>query len=188
MRGKVAKKGFETVTTNFYRELGLKLEEYSGRFSPDSIIVASPAFWKEEFMKNFGNQEVKKKIFLASCSSVTGNAIEEVIKRPELKESLKQHRTAEESALVGSLMERIGRDGLAAYGEREVFQLVEAGNAERLLITDRFIMDNRERAEALMKSAEDVKGEVTIVNSENEPGKMLDALGGTGLMLRYAVR
>ena len=187
LKGKVAKKGFETVTTNFYKELGLKLEEYDDRFSPDSIIVASPAFWKEEFMNNFSNQEVKRKIFLASCSSVTGNAIEEIMKRPELKESLKQHRTAEESLLVELLMERISKDGLAIYGEKQVFEMVEQGNGKQLLITDKFIMSERKKAEDLMKTAEDFKGEVTIVNSENEPGKKLDALGGIGLLLRYAV-
>ena len=187
LKGKVAKKGFETITTNFYKELSLKLEEYDVRFSPDGIIVASPAFWREEFMNNFSNQEVKRKIFMAGCSSVTGNAIEEIMKRPELKESLKQHRTAEESLLVECLMERISKNGLAIYGEKQVFEMVVRGNGKQLLITDKFIISERKKAEELMKTTENLKGEVTIVNSENEPGKKLDALGGIGLLLRYAV-
>ena len=83
-------------------------------------------------------------------------------------------------------MAEIGRDGLAAYGRKEVEAAVACGNASRLLITDVFISGNRKTAEELMKSAEALKGEVVIVNSGNEAGKKLDALGGIGVLLRYA--
>lgn len=186
IRGKVAKKGYDTVTGNFYRDLGGKLEEYWRRMSPDSIIVASPAFWKDDFMKEFRNEEVRKRIVTATCSSVGKNAIEEVIRRPELKEVLRKQRVAEESKFVEKLMAEIGRDGLAAYGRKEVENAVSSGNAERLLITDAFISGSRRAAEELMKNAEALKGDVVIINSENEAGKKLDALGGVGVLLRYA--
>lgn len=187
VKGKVAKKGVETVTDNFYKDLESKLREYEKRLNLDSIIIASPAFWKEEFMKDFSSEEIKKKIVLATCSSVSKNAIEEVIKRPELKEVLRQQRAAEESKFIEELMVEIGKDGLAFYGRAEVRDAIDSGNTRKLLITDAFIYKDRDEAERLMKNAEAVKGEVAIINSENEAGKKLDALGGIAVLARYAI-
>ena len=185
IKGKVAKKGIKTATSNFYKELSDKLAEYDKRFKSDAIIVASPAFWKEDLMEELKDSELKKKIVTATCSSVGKNAIEEVLKRPELKEVLKQQRAAEESKYIEELMMEISKDGLAIYGKKEVEGAVESGNVKVFLITDVFIYKNREKSEELMKNSEAVKGEVVIINSENEAGKKLDSLGGTAVLLRY---
>jgi len=184
IKGKVAKKGVDTVTGNFYKDLTKNLEEYNKRFTPDSIILASPAFWKDDLMQEI-NGDLKKKIVLASCSSVGRNAIEELLKRPELKEVLKMQRAAEESKLVEELMMEISKDGLAIYGKKGIEGAVESGNVKTFLITDVFIYKNRAYAETLMKNAEAVKGEVIVINSENEAGQKLDSLGGIGAILRY---
>ncbi|MAG15745.1 mRNA surveillance protein pelota [Candidatus Woesearchaeota archaeon] len=184
-KGKVAKKGVEIATTNFYKELSDKLEEYDKRYKTEAIILASPAFWKEELMKEIKNNEIKKKVVVAGCSSVGKNAIEEILKRPELNEVLRQQRAAEESKFVENLMMEISKDGLAIYGKKEVEGAIESGNVKTFLITDSFIHENREKSEFLMKNAETVKGEVVIINSENEAGKKLDSLGGIAALLRY---
>lgn len=185
MRGKVAKKGVETVASNFYRELAEKLSDYVGQHKSSAVIVASPAFWKEELLEEIKDADLRKKIVLASCSSVGLNALEEILRRPELKEALRQQRAAEESCLVEALLAEIGKDGLVAYGKKEVAEVIGAGNAKAFLITDAFISKNRQEAERLIKDAEVVKAEVSIVNSENEAGRKLDALGGVGALLRY---
>ena len=77
VKGKVAKKGMDTVTSDFYAELAKMLDDYYERLKPSSVIVASPAFWKDDFAKR-----TDKKLILASCSSVSTNAVEEVLKRP----------------------------------------------------------------------------------------------------------
>ncbi|MBS3133519.1 mRNA surveillance protein pelota [Candidatus Woesearchaeota archaeon] len=185
IKGKVAKKGVETVTGNFYRELIKNLEDYDGRYKPESIILASPAFWKEELIEEINNEVIKKKIVMASCSSVGKNAVEELLKRPELKEALKLQRAAEESRLVEALMTEVSRDGLAVYGKKGVEGAIESGNVKTFLVTDVFIYKNRVEAESLMKNAEAVRGEVVVINSENEAGQRLDSLGGIGILLRY---
>lgn len=188
MRGKVAKKGVETVTKNFYGELAEKLAEYVKRYSAETVIVASPAFWKDELVKELKDNELRKKVVLATCSSVGKNAIEEVLKRPELGEVLKMQRAAEESRLVEQLMVEIAKDGLAAYGKKEVDEAVYSGNVRALLITDAFISKNRKKSEELMKGAEAASGDVVIINSENEAGRKLDSLGGVAVMSRYKAR
>lgn len=185
LRGKVAKKGVETVTKNFYSELAEKLSDYVERYGAETVIVASPAFWKDELVKELKDNELRKKVVLATCSSVGRNAIEEILKRPELTEVLRQQRAAEESRLVEQLMVEIGRDGLAAYGKKEVDEAVSSGNVKVLMLTDAFIHKNRAKSEALMRGAEDVGGEIAIINSENEAGRKLDSLGGVAVLLRY---
>ena len=184
IKGKVAKKGFETATSNFYKELSEMLSDYVKRFATESIVIASPAFWKEELLKELDKQ-LTKKVVLASCSSVGVNALEEILKRPELKEVLKQQRAAEESKFVEQLMVEIAKDGLATYGKKEVATAVASGNVKTFLITDVFIYKNRKSAEQLMKNAEAVNGDIVIINSENEAGQKLDSLGGIAVLLRY---
>ncbi len=185
LKGKVAKKGVDTVTKNFYAELAGTLSGYVDRFKAETVVVASPAFWKDELVKELKDDELKKKVVLATCSSVGKNAIEEVLKRPELNEVLKMQRAAEESRLVEELMVEIAREGLAAYGRKEVDEAVSSGNVKALLLTDVFIQKNRARSEGLMKGAESVNGAVAIINSENEAGQKLDSLGGVSVLLRY---
>ncbi len=185
LKGKVAKKGVETVTKNFYAELAASLSDYANRYKAETVVVASPAFWKDELVKELNDERLRKKVVLATCSSVGKNAIEEVLKRPELNEVLKMQRAAEESRLVEQLMVGIAKDGLAAYGKKEVDDAVSSGNVKALMITDVFIGKNRRKSEELMKGAEAAAGEVAIINSENEAGSKLDSLGGVAVLLRY---
>ncbi len=185
LKGKVAKKGIETVTKNFYAELAESLSGYVGRHNAENVVVASPAFWKDELVKELKDDGLKKKVVLATCSSVGRNAIEEVLKRPELGEVLKMQRAAEESRLVEQLMVEIAKDGLAAYGKKEVDDAVSSGNVKSILITGAFIGKNRKKGEELMRAADAVSGDVAIINSENEAGQKLDSLGGVAVLLRY---
>ena len=82
-------------------------------------------------------------------------------------------------------MSEIAKDGLSAYGAKEVKTACETGNVKTFLITTKFISKNRASSEGLMKSADSVKGDIVIVNSDNEAGKKLDSLGGIGVVTRY---
>ena len=67
---------------------------------------------------------IKQKIILATCSSATKNGIDEVIKRPEVREALKQERTAKEINKVEELFAEIAKNNLAVYGLKEVENLL----------------------------------------------------------------
>ena len=153
-------------------------------------MVASPAFWKEDLVRQVKNSELKKKITQATCSSVDKNAINEVLKRPELANVLKQDRSSKELKLVDEVLSEISKDGKSAYGFDEVKQSAEAGAVKILLVSDKLIQDLREKEaysalEAVMKLAEQNQGEIHIINSEHEGGKKLDGLGGIAAILRY---
>ena len=191
LKGDVQKKVEENVKKeNFYLTVIKKIEEYIERYRIEQVILASPAFWKEDLMKEVKNNQLRQKIILATCSSVTKNGIEEVIKRPEVREALRQERTAKEINKVEELFTEIAKNSLAVYGLKETENASEIGAVKELLLTNNFIQKSRmenfySSVEKVMKTVDKSKGEVEIVSSEHEGGKKLDGLGGIAAILRF---
>ena len=191
IQGEVQKKREENIKKeNFYHAIINKLNEYVERHKIKQVILASPAFWKEDLMKELKDNELKQKIILATCSSATKNGIEEVIKRPEVREALKQERTAKEINKVEELFTEIAKNNLAVYGLKETETASSIGAVKELLVTDSFIQKSRsenfyKELESIMKTVDKAKGEVEIISSEHEAGKKLDGLGGIAAILRF---
>ncbi|MBI2138764.1 pelota family protein, partial [Candidatus Woesearchaeota archaeon] len=144
----------------------------------------------DEVMKQADDQELKKKIILATCNDTGRTGINEVLKRPEVKEALKEDRIAREVQAVDELLQEISKQGAAAYGMEETGKAVDAGAVASLLITDSCIGACREKGaypmlETYFKKAEQAKGNIIIISSDHEGGKQLDGLGGIGALLRY---
>ncbi|MEK6983810.1 MAG: mRNA surveillance protein pelota [Nanoarchaeota archaeon] len=193
-KGEVQKKIEENIKKeNFYGIVINKIQEYAERYKIKQVIIASPAFWKEDLMKELKDGELRKKIILATCSSATKNGIEEVIKRPEVKEALKQERAAKEINRVEELLAEIAKNNLAVYGLKETENAAMIGAVKELLITDTFLQKSRNEnfysvIENLMKMIEKTRGEVEIISSEHDGGRKLDGLGGIAALLRFKVR
>jgi protein pelota len=179
-----------TSGNDFYSELIKSLQEYDERYKLDNIILASPAFWKEDLMKKVSDEKLKKKVVLATCSSADPSAINEVLKRQEVMGVLKQDKVTKEVKLVETLLAEIAQQGKASYGFLDVKNAIKAGAAEQVLMTNGFIQEAKERkkydeVDALLSNAEKMKGNVHIISSEHEGGRKLDGLGGVGALLRY---
>jgi len=191
MQGEVQKKRAENIKKeNFYLSIISKLNEYVERYKINQVILASPAFWKEDLLKELKDNELKEKIILATCSSATKNGIDEVIKRPEVREALKQERTAKEINKVEELFTEIAKSNLAVYGLKETENASLMGAVKELLITDSLIQKSRmenfyAKIENMMKSVDKTKGSIIIISSEHEGGKRLDGLGGVAAILRF---
>lgn len=195
IKGNVQKKGDEIKKIEekeFYSEIIKKLKDYTSRYKADNIIIASPAFWKEELLKEIEKKssELKQKITLATCNTTGKNAVNEVLKRGEVKEILKQDRTTKEVNLVEELFTEISKEGLAAYGMEEVKNTANLGAIKTLMVTDELIKRLRsenkyETLDSIMKIVESTKGEIHIISTEHEAGKRLQGLGGIGAILRY---
>lgn len=191
LKGKVTKKAVdEKIKETFYEQIIAQLDEYDKRFGLDKIILASPAFWKEELYKVLKSSELKKKIIQATCSGVDETAIAEVLKRKETQEALRQERTSKELIVVEELFAAIAKHSAASYGLKETQQAAEAGAVEQLLVTDKLIQDTRAKntfaqLDRLMKQVDRTKGKVWIISTEHEGGKKLQGLGGIGALLRY---
>lgn len=187
IKGNVAKKGEETQTSNFYKEMATQLKDYFDRYKPFHIIVASPSFFKDYLMKELP-EELKKVTTTATTSSVGPGAAQELLKRPELKEVLQKNKSREELALVDSLLKALS-DNLACYGPNEVQEQAMQGNVKTLLITDTFLRDSRESdtfdvIESILKQVEQTKGIIHIISTKDSV-KKLNGITGIAGVLRW---
>jgi len=193
LKGDVSKKvEGVNVKNTFYSDIINKIEEYDKRYKTKNILIASPAFWKEDLFKVIKNEEIKKKIVLATCSDTGKSGVNEVLKRAEVRSILQKERVAKELGLVESLLEEISKGNLAAYGMKEVKEAVDSGAVAMLMVTDSLIQKSRQEdkyqgIEELMKITEQIKGEIFIISEDNEAGKKLNGLGGIGAILRFKI-
>ncbi len=191
IKGEVSKKAQQVeIKKEFYDEIIKILEEYNQRFNPENVVLASPAFYKEDLAKKIKSPELKKKIVLATCSDIDESSIGEVLRRPELEKLLKNSRAREEQSLIDELLVEINKNDKAAYGWKEVKKAADAGAISKLLLTDDFIQQKRVKNEFAeidegMKAIDSMKGEVHIISSKNDSGRKLDGLGGIAAILRY---
>ncbi|MDO8740336.1 MAG: mRNA surveillance protein pelota [Candidatus Woesearchaeota archaeon] len=193
MKGEVEKKAVkERIKAEFYLDVIKTMQEYIKRYKIDSLILASPSFWKEDLVKQIKDDELKKKIVLATCSSEGEEAINEVLKRKEVQTVLKKDRIAKEMNLVEELLVNIAKNALAAYGIQEVENAANMGAVKILIVADSLIRSSREektydRLDTIMKTVDSAKGEVHIISSDHDGGKRLNGLGGIGAVLRYRI-
>ena len=191
--GDISKKSVdEKEKASFYPKIISQIDEYVKRHKITNIVLASPAFFKEDLMKGLKDDSLKKKITLATCSSVGKNAIDEVLKRDEVKTVLAKDRVSQEAALVESLLSEISKQGLAVYGEQETIDAANLGAIQKVLVSDALIHKKREEdtfdiLDNTLKIVDNQKGEVHIISSDHDAGKKLDGIGGIGAILRYRI-
>ena len=192
--GEVPKKGRKVeIKKEFQKEIIQTLETYYQRYSPQKIILASPAFYKETIFNNITNKEIRQKIIQVDCSDVSEQAVEEVIRSSSLKEILKDDRARNEQLLVEELLKEIRKEGLAVYGYEEVKESILAGAISVLLITDDFIRKKREQGlfqelDRLMRTVEAVNAKMYVLSSKSDSGKKINGLGGIAGILKYKIR
>ena len=141
------------------------------------LIILGPGFYKEDFVK-FARDLKNFVVMQSSHGDMRG--IHEVLKS-SLNKVLKEHRVAKEEKLIESLLNEIKKEGLYAYGEKEVKKYLEMGAVKILLVTDKNYRKYRE----LLKMAEDINAEIHIISTSHEAGKILHNLGGIASLLRF---
>ncbi len=190
LQGEVEKKEQQQTTKPFYPEIIKTLEAYDKKYKLEHIIIASPAFWKDNLLKEIKSQELKSKIILATCSAIGIQAIDEVLKRDELKQALNQDRISKETKLVEQLLANIAKNTKFSYGLKETENTSNTGAIETLLITDKLIKEAREnntyqKIDNILKIVDSTNGEIYIISTDHQAGKKLQGLTGIGAILRY---
>ncbi len=191
VHGEAAKKrAVVEIKKDFYAQIIKVIETYNARYEPQMIILASPAFYKEDLLKKITAPEVKKKIVLVTCSDISQRSLDEVIKSEELAQTLHFSRARQEQVLVEEVLQEISKNNLAVYGWKEVQQACEAGAVRILILTDALIHQKKlsghyEELDLMMKHSDALQGGINILSSEQEAGKRIDGLGGIAALLRY---
>jgi len=147
------------------------------------VIIAGPGFEKEDIVKFIKEREkeLSKKVTVDSLNHTGELGLHELIKRKTVEKVAKSSRLTEEVEAVEEFFTKLAKGGNVAYGKGKVEQAVEAGAVEVLLISDIKVRE----FEAIMESAEKMKGNVMIISSEHPSGEKLLGMGGIAAILRY---
>lgn len=190
MKGDVQKKANDKKNNNdFYMEIYEKMEECTKRENVSSIIIASPAFWKEYLFAKLPD-DMKKKTISATISDVNESAISELMKRPELSKMLRDNRAAQELKEIDELLSAI-REDRAFYGLDDSKDKIFLGTAEKIIISETFLKKMKEKEnyneiDSLLMTAEDMNANIIIITNE-EACRKLDGLGGIAGKTRWKI-
>lgn len=191
LRGEAQKKRTAVeIKKDFYEEIIKTLETYDARYTPEAIVLSSPAFYKEDLLKKITAPELKKKMVLVTCSDISERSLDEVIRSPELEKTMQTSRARQEQVLVDELLREISKNNLAIYGWKETKAASEAGAVRTLIVTDAFIHKKKlagdyPELDSILKHVDSLQAEIHILSSEQEAGRRVDGLGGIAALLRY---
>ncbi len=180
--GDVENKYIKTDTkTDFFNDVLKLIEEYKSRHKIDKIVIGGSNFWINKIKGNY---------FFVNCYNSGKSGINEVLRGSEFRKFLNDERISFEISLVEELLKEISKEGKAVYGFRESYEKSLSGAVKILLVADILIQrlrqeDNFLELERMMKAVELSKGEIHIINSDNDGGKKLEGIGGVGAILRY---
>ena len=194
---KALDKFFQTVLDTLLRQVDLT--------DPKPILLASPGFTAQGFVKfivdyatktaNKSLLAMRKEFVVVHSASGYMQALEEVLRSPEVLARLKDTKFARETALMEDFKTMLRKDdGRAWYGPREVEKAVEKGAVGRgggvLLISDGLFRAQdialRRRWVKLVDRVRDTEGgEVRVLSGTHESGKALEGLGGVAAILTF---
>ena len=186
LKGNPQKKDYEqTDKKDFWQDIGRQLEEYDKKYACESIILGSPAFWKDYVMKILPDG-LKKKTIGTSCSDMGQTGIREILKRPELRAALERDKTAKEESLVEDTLMALQNEKVA-YGLKDVEVAVEQGNAKIILVTTSHIQKSRQedayaRLDSILKTGAKNQAEIHLLALVT---KKIDGLGGIVAIKRW---
>lgn len=176
--------------TDFFSDVLELTKSIEKDYDIHETIIASPSVWTKKLSELAEEKQLKSNIIYTVCNTGNKSAINEILKRDEIKKLLKNERAAKELDVVEMLLKQIAIGKKYAYGLKDVKEKVEMGAVENLLITDSFIKLKRQensffQIEFLMDNVENTNGNIIVISSENEAGVKLNSLGGIAALLRY---
>jgi protein pelota len=153
-----------------------------------NIIIGGPGFFKEDFRKYLKDKGINTISF--SYNEVSSHSIQKAIDKLGKEGILKDNILAKEQEELDKLLLNMKKQEKCSYGFDETKNAINEGKVEKLYISTKFIetakeQDNYTEIGNLMKLVEDMKGDLIIINSSHEPGKILDGFGGFASVDRY---
>ncbi|MEM0372523.1 MAG: mRNA surveillance protein pelota [archaeon] len=180
-RGKYAEESRDSKTKYFSEIYDLI------KATPEKIIIAGPGFEKENFYSFLKEKDARlaKSAFVESTGNTGRQGVFELINKETVSRVLKESRFAEEVKAVEEIIAKLHTD-YVTYGLNAVSEAVDYGAAERIVIVDSFVFENKS-AQELLEKAERTRASVMMVSHENDVSEKLKALGCVAAVLRFKV-
>lgn len=154
------------------------------------VIIASPSLWTANLSELVAQKKPTVPVSYVVCNSTGSNAVNEVLRTPQVQQALQQERTMREVSAVEELLRAIAQDSSYAYGLDQVKEKALGGAVKTLLVSSTLLQSLRQQGhfselEEIMQAAEQSRGEILVISSEHDAGKQLESLSGIAALLRY---
>ena len=155
-----------------------------------NIVFAGPSLFKDNLQK-YVMDKTKKKILTLKWGDVSTSSISNLIREINKSSIMSDSQISHENEFLSKLLKNIDKGEKYVYGIDNTFECANTGRCEVLLVTNKLIDSLREEQKnylelnEIMRTVEKLNGELIIVDSKNQSGKILDGLGGIGAILRY---
>jgi len=154
-----------------------------------SILISGPGIYKEKLSK-YIIDKTNKKILTFQWPDVNSNSVQKCINKINESGLILSSDLAIEQENISKLLENINKNKCYIYGYENTINKINEGSCETLIITTKLIDEKKEENKyqelnEYFKLVEQLNGKLVIINSKNEPGRILDGLGGIAGILRY---
>ncbi|MBT7296145.1 pelota family protein, partial [Candidatus Woesearchaeota archaeon] len=193
LTGEVAKKDKRLINikSTFYEDINKSLEDIKKNRKITHIIIGCSKIFANEIKKQLG-ESINKITTFTTTNSITQNGVYEILKNPELKGILKNKNIAENVKLIEEFLLRLSKENKVCYGYKDVKLAAESGAIETLIISDNLIFKYQEKEKYnlindILKKVSNTKGNIKIINSKEQNGKKIDAIGGICALLKFNI-
>lgn len=163
------------------------LFEFIKKLNTKKIILAGPGFTKENFKKFIEDKKDKdfiSKIIIENLNSTGETGFRELINSGKLEKIEKSLQLSKEGKLIEEFLEKLSK-GKAEYGNLKIKEALNLGAIEKLIVSEKYLLQNRELVEEILKDAEKYGCEIHIISSKNSQEKIIYGMGGIVAILRY---
>ncbi|MFA6268988.1 MAG: mRNA surveillance protein pelota [archaeon] len=154
--------------------------------APEKILLAGPGFVKENLKRFIEDKKIKglPAVLIENTNSVGETGFNELISQGKLEKIERELTMSKESQTIEEFLAKLSK-GKAEYGKETIKKALDAGACEKLILSETYLMQNREEAEELLDRAEKVGCETEIISSRNPQEKQIFSFGGVVCTLRY---
>ncbi len=184
----VQKKQYSSSNTEeSFSSIVKQLEEDNASFKPQTIICASPSFWKR-YVEEQIPPDLKKKTLFIETGTIHKGEVFKLLTRPELQQLLESHQLRREEDFTNNFLKKLDKN-LVVYGLKDVSDATNQGAVGVVAITDGFIKKTKEEetyeeVDSLLKTIDSMKGKIHFLHSE-QTSKIIDGFGGIVGILRW---
>ncbi|MDD3084166.1 MAG: mRNA surveillance protein pelota [Candidatus ainarchaeum sp.] len=181
IRTKKQGKMFEEQKSNFFEEILKKIL----MINPKKIFIVGPGFTKDNLKKFIlEKRKYTGKIITETINSIGETGLRELITSGKLSNIEKELQLTKESKLIEEFLEKLSKNK-AEYGIEKIKDELNNGIIEKIIISETYLLQNRDETEKIMDLAEKFGGEINIISSKNPQETTIYNMGGIVAILRY---
>lgn len=158
---------------------------------PKKAIFAGPGFTKDDLKKKLEETKTKiaEQLTFETVNNTGETGFNELLKSGLLEKRIQENQLVKDAQLFERFLTEIGRSsGLSEYGFDAVRNAVLSHSVSDLLVLDSELAKNKPELFELVKTAEQNKAQVHVLNHQSPAGKQLSGFGGIAVILKFKTK